>query len=478
MNNKLIIKKKYILLFFTSLLISAISILFIFAIDLDKIDLELFSLSIFFFLLITTVYIAEKDKYSPIMFFSILFYGYSFSGLYFSFYSNFHNARFFHYVSNDFSTYDFKIALTSVICGYIMFLIGYYFALRIKVQSLNLDIKMLKLDSNSIRLMLYCLFLISFLYWINLSFTLASGPFDLLMNIGNYGTLQENNPTSTLPYHLAYLASSLLFLGYLDKNKIPFYIKMIILLTFIILISKARLAGAVVYFASFFVIYIIYNKIKINYKIVMYVMLFFIILGSLFMARLYSNMAYIGKTIDMDIFELMGIHLFGRTNLGDLQSIVFTYEYITKEGYLLGESFLDFTTFWINKIFLLELNQTTVGNRLKDVFFNHVSGAPAPGIVSEVIMNFGILGLSLGMAFIGFIIAMFYKVFNPYISLLNLFIYVKFLFVVMLLAKVDSAVIDDLIWAALPIYSFIFIVVFFKLIAKVNYKKGDINGIS
>jgi len=87
--------------------------------------------------------------------------------------------------------------------------------------------------------------------------------------------------------------------------------------------------------------------------------------------------------MESDLLKLIGEHFFGMTNFGDLQSITFANQYTKDYGYLFGLSFLDFSYFWISKIFWIDLELTSIGTRLTNSYFYHVdSGSPAPGIIN------------------------------------------------------------------------------------------------
>lgn len=436
------------------------------SIDSNIINYELLSLSIILFFIITVVLILVDDYFTPIIFFSLLFYGYVFSGIYFSFYSNFEYARFFNLVDNPFTIDNFIIAQISVIVGYVFFILGISIINNIKIEAIKFTFNNFNLNSKIIRNILFVLFSIGFIYWIYISFKVANGPIDLLSKLGIFHSILKEGLT-TLPYHLSYIGSTLLFLYYLGKGRrIPILIKIVIILTFLMLVSKARLSGAVFYLGSFFVMYSIYYNIKIDLKKIIYVLLFFIFLIILYMLRYYSVLSYIDAETSEPIFELLGRLFFGRTNIGDLQSIVFSYEYIGEQGYLFGSSFFDFTRFWIDRLFHISIAPNSIGMRLKEVYFDTVSGAPAPGIISEVIMNFGFMGITFGMLFVGIFIGLVSKLVNPLKSKLNLLIYAKFLFFILILPKVDSSSLQGFIWALLPIGIFIFIAIVINTILK------------
>lgn len=478
LKGKVIYINSIINIFLLFILLSCLEIITLLSVDINVINYELFTLSIILFYIITSILIIIKDYYTPIAFFSILFYGYVFSGIYFSFYDNFEYARFFNLVETEFSIQDFIYAQTSIMVGYIFFILGNLISSRIIVKEVNIEFNNFNLDSKIIRNSLIILFIIGFMYWLYISFKVANGPVDLLSKLGIFHAILKDGIT-TLPYLLSYIGSSLLFLYYLNKGySIPFYIKIIILLTFLIMVSKARLSGAVFYLGGFFIMYAIFHNIKIDIKKVAYIFLFFCILIILYMMRYYSNLDYIGMESSEPILELLGRLFFGRTNVGDLQSIVFSYEYIKEQGYLFGLSFLDFTRFWIDRLLPINMEMSSIGIRLKQAYFEHVSGAPAPGIISEMIINFGIGGITLGMFLLGIIIELISKVLNPLKSKLNLFIYVKFLFFILILPKVDSTSIQGFIWAILPIAIFIISVVIINIFLKGIINKNNSLSIS
>lgn len=475
---KIEIKKTNIyLIVLLGIVLSLIELLIFVGIDSNVINYELFSLSMLLLFILTMVFIIVENYYTPVIFFSILFYGYVFSGIYFSFYSNFDNAKLFQIVNIPFTIENLIIAQGSVIIGYIFFILGIFTTQYIKVRSVNFEFKNLNLNSEKIKIALIYLFIFGAMYWLYNSFKVANGPIDFLSKIGIFDALLKENLT-TLPYHLSYIGSSLLFLHYLRKDiSIPFYVYIIILVMFLMLVSNARLSGAVLYVSSFFVMYAIFHKIKIDFKKIVYVLLFFCFLLALYLLRFYSNISYIGESVSVSFFELFGKQFFGQTNIGDLQSIAFSYEYIKDEGYLLGSSFFDFTRFWIDRLLPINVDITSIGLRLKEVYFSDISGAPAPGIISEMIINFGALGYSIGMLLLGIILGLISKIIDPSQSKLNLFIYVKLLFFIFILPKVDSTSFQGFIWALLPIYLFFIITSIIYTISKgvvINKYKGSV----
>lgn len=403
-NNRLILIKRnsLYLLFFCIFFFILISWFVFLNINNQEFDIEIIIVSIFFFIFLTFILINEKHKFTPIIFFSLLFYGYVFSGLYFSCYQNIHTAKFFNFHGN-FTTEDIKESLYKVVCGYMFFVLGYKLSNRIKIKKVNLEIKNINYKSKKLEYILVILFLISFFYWIFVSYRITDGPISLLANIGIYELLLYKNYISTAPYILAYVSTSFLFLIYLqNKRKISLFVIFMIFSSFIMYVSTARLSGAVFYLISFPLMYAIYFQFKVNLKILLCLSLFVIFLGFLYFFRFYSNLSYLGIEMDSNILGLIGEHFFGMTNFGDLQSITFANQYTKDYGYLFGLSFLDFSYFWISKIFWIDLEVTSIGIRLTNSYFYHVdSGSPAPGIISEMIMNFGYIGLTIIMFLIG-----------------------------------------------------------------------------
>ena len=407
------------------------------------------------------------------MFFSLLFYGYIFSGLYFSYYEHIYTAKFFNF-SGNFTTSDMKISLFQVICGYMFFVIGYKVSKNIKVKKINFEIKGIDYTSNLLRYCLISLFLISFFYWIFVSYKLTGGPIDLLSNMGIYRLLLKNNPISTAPYLLAYISTSFLFLVYLKNNrKIPFYLTLMIIIIFIMKVSTARLSGSVFLLLSFPLMYIIHYQYKIGLKFFLYITLFIFLFGGLYFYRFYSNLSYLGMEMESNLLKLIGEHFFGMTNFGDLQSITFASQYTQDKGYLYGNSFTDFLMMWIGKLAGIDIESTSIGLRLREYYFSHVStGAPAPGTISEMIMNFGYFGITIVMFLFGILTRTITKSISYKLSIMNLYIYTYFLLFVMLLAKVDSSHINSLIWAVVP---FLFLGFLLSYISRLNLRKINEN---
>jgi len=435
-------------------------------------NIILFSYSFFLLGILITVLVLIKNIFSPVFFFSILFLGYPFCGIYFSFYTNINNAIYFTMLNLPYPNFEFNSAMLSVIFGYIFFIFGYYSINKIKFKVINFDLQRINIESNHIKNFSVLIFIIGFLYWIFISFKIANGPLDLLSKMGIFASILNKN-ISTTPYLFSYIGSSLLFLSVLKINKkIPLYVILIIFVSFLMQLSRARLAGSILFLVSFFLMFILYQKKKISLlKITAYLGIFIIVLGLLYMYRFYSNMSYINKEISSNYFELLGNLFFGRTNVGDMQSIAITYHYISEKGILMGRTFFDFLRFWIDKLIPSNVDILSVGIRLKKEYFPLISGAPAPGIISEMIMNFGIIGITLGMYILGMFLNFIGKLIQPDISKLNLYIYVKFLLFVFILQKVDSTSIQRLIWDIIPV----FIILLFFYVFQILIIKGNRN---
>lgn len=472
-NNQLLLIKKnsLYLLFFSIFLLLLLSLFVLLNINSQLFDIEMITLSSFFFFFLTFILINEQDKFTPIVFFSLLFYGYVFSGLYFSYYQNIHTAKFFNFYGN-FTTEDIKESLYQVVCGYIFFVLGYKLANKIKIKEINFEIKEINYESKKLKYILVISFLVSFFYWIYVSFRLAEGPLDLMFNMGQYVLFQNLNPTSTTPYIIGYVSTYYLFLINLNnKNKVELINYFMITLTFIMYLSTGRLSGSVFYLTSFLIMYLIWNKFKINLKIFLSLFFFIFFLFLLYFYREYTNLNYLGIEMETNVVKLVGTHFFGMTNFGDLQSITFSNQYIKDVKLMFGETFFDMTRFWLDKIPFIDLEQTSIGLRLREYYFSHVdTGAPAPGIISEMIINFAFFGVTIGMFIFGLLIQIIKKTINPNINVFNLYVYTQILIFLLLLSKVDSSHIDSLIWNVVPFYIFGFILVyipkFFIIIGK------------
>lgn len=464
---------KSILLVFVFGMVMLCFAIYLLILDSQIFDFQLLSLSLFLFLTISYVIYSEKNIISPLVFFSMLFYGYVFSGLYFSRYLNIEQAKLFNFYGN-FSTEDIKNSLFVVIVGYIFFVAGYKLVSNWRFGLMKINIVSFKYDSKFIKKFLIVLFLISFCYWIYISFRLSGGPIDLLSNMGIYLLLLEGSGVSTAPYLIAYAATSLIFLLYLKNNlKIPIYVKLMIGIGFLMNASTARLAGSVVYLLSFPLMHALHYKYKIGLKIIFICLISAFVLAALYFYRYNSNLKYLGMTIEGDFIDVFGEHFFGMTNVGDLQSIAYSWLYAKDFGYLIGESFFDIFLIWANKFSVVSIEEVSIGVRLRDSYFSHVeTGAPAPGIISEMIMNFGWAGVTIGMMFLGGFVRVVSNTLKVDKSFFSIYINAHFLFFLLLLSKVDSTHLNALIWAVLPVVFLIFILKVLQKFKNVIYLVG------
>lgn len=177
--------------------------------------------------------------------------------------------------------------------------------------------------------------------------------------------------------------------------------------------------------------------------------------------------------MESNLLKLVGEHFFGMTNFGDLQSITFANQYPKDVGYLYGASFKDFLMGWISRFTGIEIESTSIGLRLREFYFSHVhTGAPAPGIISEMIMNFGYLGITLVMFLFGIFTRVIALSVDYKASILNLYIYTNFLLFVLLLAKVDSSHLNSLIWNVLPVLALAFLL---RFISRIKFRSFNAN---
>lgn len=429
----------------------------------DSLNFDLVVPSVILSLVISGTISSQKNIINPLTFFSILFFGYAFSGLYFSYGNNISNAIYYEMTEYGFNAKDMIFSLYTVLFSYLSCVFGFYLFLftnkrnKVGFRFINLN-PMNKYEYT----ILLALFFIGFFYWLYISFTVADGPFDLLSKIGVFHALLIDDIT-TIPYLLSYGSVYLIFLYHLQyRKKISKYVYIIIFLTFLMKVSTGRLSGSVLFLISFPLIYLIKNnsQVKLKYIFGLGLALFFLLL--LYVGRYYSNVTYIGFEVNENPFSLLGKLLFGRTNIGDLQSITFSYEYISNNGLMYGLSFLDFTRFWLDRLTPFDFPMSSIGIRLKHEFFGDISGAPAPGIISEMILNFGIFGLYFGMLIVGYLIGKAGYFIQKIKTGYAIFIYTMFLLFVFILPKVDSTSIQGFIWNLIPFGIILFFLNFIK----------------
>ncbi len=448
-------------------IINLILVLFIYSfLDSNEYNLELFTMSIFLFnYIIFIVLLNLKNLFSIKIFFSFLYFGFSLSGFYFSYYPNLSNARFILESGINFDINDINITYLLILIGYVSFIYGTNIVNNLKTKNLNISSKILTNSYLFITNISYLLFSIGLIYWLYLSYFLVGGPIELLLNLGTYETLYKTQ-ISTLPYNFTYTGVYLLFLTQLQNNRLKKFTLLLILISFIMILTKARLINSILYLVSFIMIYLIYYQINIKIKYTFYIVAVFLFLIALYFLRYYSNLLYNNIELDSNLVDLGLYLLIGRGNIGDFQSIILAQDYIDKNNLLLGSSFLDFFRFWIDKIPGISLDMTSTGIRIKEYYFSSMIGAPAPSILSELILNFGIIGVVFGMVVLGILLNILSKIILANRGIINIFIYVKFLLFVFLLPKVDSTAISTFIMGILPLIIMIFFLNKLQIISK------------
>lgn len=417
----------------------------------SSLDFDLVVPSVILSLVISGTISFQKHIINPLTFFSILFFGYVFSGLYFSYGNNISNAIYYEMTEYGFNISNLVFSLYTVLFGYLSFVFGFYlFTLTNRRKEVRYRLINFNPISKNEYIVLLALFFIGFLYWLYISFSVANGPFDLLSKIGIFHALLMDDIT-TIPYLLSYGSVYLIFLYDLqNQKKISKHVYIMIFAAFLMKVSTGRLSGSVFFLMSFPLIYLIKYNLPVKTKYIFGLGLALLSLILLYVGRYYSNVSYIGLVVNESPFTLLGKLLFGRTNIGDLQSITFSYEYISNNGLLYGLSFLDFTRFWLDRLTPFDFPMTSIGIRLKHEFFGGISGAPAPGIISEMILNFGIIGLYLGMLIAGYLIGKAGYFIQEIKAGYAVFVYTMFLLFVFILPKVDSTSIQGFIWNLIP----------------------------
>lgn len=145
------------------------------------------------------------------------------------------------------------------------------------------------------------------------------------------------------------------------------------------------------------------------------------------------------------LFDYMAYQLIGRGNIVDLQQIVIIIHSWNANNVLLGATYFD----WIYNMFDLLDQPVSVGIRTMQMYFPGRSGAPTPGILGELYVNFHLLSLLLFWAF-GYITTWYSIRFWPRGSANLVVIHSicsAYFFVIII--KVDSSMLENLfVWIA------------------------------
>ncbi|WP_139171594.1 O-antigen polysaccharide polymerase Wzy [Modicisalibacter muralis] len=174
----------------------------------------------------------------------------------------------------------------------------------------------------------------------------------------------------------------------------------------------------------------------------------------IYFLRILSNYHYIDSDAEifkgglLQYFSTFMSRIVGSGNVADLQQLVIIFK---TWGW--GDFAWDVTYFdWLINTFggFVGLEPSSIGLTIRDTYFPGKSGAPTPGAIGEAYYNFSIFA-PLFMLLIGSMFSYLYQKVKASGSNLLLMIYSIFLLrFVFLFSKVDSTMMSNFFWGAVP----------------------------
>lgn len=420
------------------------------------------------------IYGGNSDIFEPFYLFSIYY-----SLLYFSA-INLSHKKFDNVYLNHVNLYSsvedlYTLTLIVILIGFIFTFLG---AKIIKLQN-NPVLKIKKLNFNSpyIRIMIYILYLIGFINFIWNIFIFYNGNvYEFYVDFANRASNFVDSGT-TLYYNFLYVSAYMMFIAMLEKNKIDFFKVLLIIISFLIFISNARIVETIFYFASFFVIYYYNNKSrqKLNIKFLLLGIILSCFAILIYFLRIQSSLISFqgGSLLDFlgvsdNLFDIFIFNIFEKGNVPNFPVLMKIIDSCGRDlGYFYGATLLSPLYNFISPNFygLIEIPAVIT----KNYWYADFPGGNIPiTIVGEMVLNFSLYFFPIGMFFFGLIGSFFYMKIFEFKSNLYIIFYAKFIFHYMFSPKGEMNNFS-IFWMAFPALVIIIIFLLIRLL-KFNQK--------
>lgn len=403
---------------------------------------------------------------NPLSIFSLMYLGYTIGAYYYAF-SDGDFGKFVSYLNlsrEDVESYLIYALLYAIIC-YMFFVLGFSFFYKRGgvIENYNIDNKSYSNVLNYYKPICFSLILIGFLYWVWMCYVLAGGIIPMLLYFQAFRHLIEDAELSTLPYHLYYAGIFFwLIASTVRYNKISFYFLFFSFLGLVIGLSTGRITLAFTYIMAQMIFYYYYFPNKRS-KII--VSLFGIMgLGFvIYFLRILSNQYFMGVDLDLSDKGFIGT-IIGDGNITDLQQLVIVFKTFNPSNMLGGMSYGDTFRNTIGARFGYEPH--SIGLLIKQLYIPSTSGAPTPGAIGEAYANFLFLGPIVMFVVGGAFSYIYMRVSTLNIPLLTM-IYAIFLArFVFMYPKVDSTMMVNFLWGAMPLLLIWILLKFFLLLIR------------
>ena len=297
---------------------------------------------------------------------------------------------------------------------------------------------------------------IGIIYWLYIMILISDGSWNIFKNMGVWEYVIAEVGLTILPYHLVFAGSHLWFLSSMiaARNNVPIISFAFYPVAFLMSLTTGRLTSSIL---IIIVPVLAYYFIRLGYvplrKMRNKLFLGFVFILIFYFYRSYTSYVYVGKIDDFFVSERSLIsdfffQIIGSGNIPDPQQIILLNKAISdgKINLHFGATYFD----WLYN--LLDLGPVrSVGYLIHSVYFPNKSGGPTPGMIGESIVNFGYF-FFIPLPLFGYLAVKFYFFARKSQSYFIRLVYCIFLMNFWaLFIKVDSSLIQGLLWSTLPI---------------------------
>lgn len=410
--------------------------------------------------IIIIVNLKNKNIFSPISLFSIMYISAPVSVYYLLLYG-LDNSHFIEIYGNYNLFFDYlEYTIFMFLVGYIAYAIGYFAFLKKQKQCYK---ESYSIDNFVLKIFILIFMTITIVNFLYIVFSTTGNPLTYFrqMSVNRYIYTTE---LSTFGYNFG-VFSIYLYQYYLLKNNKKTSLLFIIssMLMIIIKASTARIFQSMATILILLGIFYTFNKSSdknIKYsKYIFFTVAFGIIVyifraaGSFYFYGGYNTFA---EAI-YDVISRLAYYIFGRGNVVNIVIVPYIINNWESDygTYLYGSSILSGLAKYFP--FLHDIFPAT-SYLIKNLWFEDIiGGALPPTCIGELYINFGILGIVVGMFFMGIASSIMFNIFNKKISFLKTLIYMHIACVfILLFPKTD--------FSSFPIFEIVFSLLLYFLV--------------
>lgn len=430
------------------------------------------------------LYVYRNDALHPAFWTNLGFVGYGVAGFYYSAFG-YQNAVFLNLAKFDLEGRQawFVMALAIAVVGLVVFNLAFKLGNRHsgapKQASPNKSLPSAALLLGKVAALI--LIVLGLVYYVYFADRVAGGIMPMIGQVGAYPHIVAASGLSSLPFHLVYGGALLWLLTWLQGKQRVWLGLLFIPVSAFVILSTGRIASANAYLFSALLFFIYATRGRAGWKIFGAALAALLPINiAYYFFREYTSYAYVGRVKDFPLFADWPVDegiqfapdatgalfphmerfnyilraLVGGGNVPDLQQLI-----LIVNGLLEGKLHLTYgATFtdWIINLARSRMGGVdelplSVGYRILHAYFPEKNGGPTPGIIGEVILNFGFLA-PIALFGIGYGMTRIYAVMqNSRSSLLQLLYCIFIVSIWALLLKVDSSLLDGYFWMAAPI---------------------------